>query len=99
MIRTFETDAEYLQWCKTNGDGYVLNAHRGLSPVSLMIHRAHCRLITRYQGKTQPGGFVEKQYLKVGSRDAGKLKNWARKERLAHRGKLDGIARECKTCM
>ena len=99
MIRTFETEAEYLQWCKTNGDRFVLNVHRSLSPVSLMIHRAHGRLIIKYQDKTQPGGFVEKQYLRVDSRDAGKLKNWARKKRLAHRGILDGIARECKVCM
>lgn len=99
MIRLFESDWDYLDWCATHVDRYVLNANRSLSPGSIVIHKACCRLITQPRPGADPGGFVEGQYLKVGAGTPGALRNWARKKRLAQSGKLDGIARECQACM
>jgi hypothetical protein len=86
-------DKKYLAWISTHPDGYILTSSKSLYPPHTVIHRASCKKITTLQGNAKPGGFTERNYIKVYSTDINGLKRWVRQNR------TDGTARECSICI
>ncbi|MFG0319183.1 MAG: hypothetical protein ACF8XB_18055 [Planctomycetota bacterium JB042] len=71
-----DDDAAYLDWIARNQDGFVLNMQRSPRANYLVLHRATCRTIQEHTAMARPGGFTERDYIKVcGSRPA--LSEWA----------------------
>ena len=90
----FESDAEYQRWRADHPDGFVVNARRSRSPDYMMLHRASCRHISEPSHETSPGGFTERNYIKVGALDIESLREWA-----ARHGRTDPpFSNECSHC-
>lgn len=93
MVVEFEPDdKKYLAWCREHPDWFVLTSSRSLYPSHTVIHRASCEKITRLMGNAKPGGFTEREYIKVGSTSVDNLRRWVFEIR------PDASARECKFC-
>src|SRR5687767_7335011 len=90
----FHNDADYRLWLETNPDGFVLNTRRIASPDYMMLHRASCPYISEPSHESEPGGFTERQYIKVGAPDVATLQEW-----VAANGRPDGsFSNECSRC-
>jgi hypothetical protein len=70
-------DQAYLGWIAEHPNGFILNTYSPPDPGLLMLHRAACRLIREMQGKAEPGGFTERQYMKVCAESASDIYDWA----------------------
>ncbi len=87
-------DRAYLDWVHDHPDGYVVNATRGLSFGSMVIHHATCTSISGDRSGMRAGAFTERQYVKICAVDLEGLSLWARAE-----GSPDGsFGRRCRTC-
>ena len=60
-----DNDVEYLDWLATHQDGFVINSPRGFSPSYMVLHRASCGRISNYTKMARPGGFTERDYVKI----------------------------------
>src|SRR5262245_56796379 len=60
-----KSHSDYFKWLKAHPEGFVLNTTRKKNPKYLVLHRATCRTISEYSGKQKPGGFTERDYIKV----------------------------------
>ncbi len=80
-LREFnDSDLDYLHWLKNHPNGYVLNAERSISQNYLILHKAGCPSISEYKGDAEPGGFTERQYIKICSDDIDTIKQWVREK-------------------
>ena len=61
----FDEDKKYLQWVKSNPDGFVLNIGANNNPTYRVIHSARCYSVTNYQSDKPNGAFAERGYRKV----------------------------------
>lgn len=68
-------DAGYLAWIDEHADGWVINARATLDRSYLKMHRTSCLHISNPE--VDPGGWTERDYIKVCGADAASLKRWA----------------------
>jgi hypothetical protein len=91
---TFETDEQYQRWREDHPQGFVLNTTRSASPAYMVLHRTSCTYISDPLHEKAPGGFTERDYLKVGADDIESLRDWA-----ATHGREDrSFSSECSRC-
>jgi len=81
-------NSEYLQWVKSNPNGFVVNSYLIPKPSYLKLHRATCRTIT---GKPANGKWWTKDYSKTCSHELNELETWALKD-------VGGSLKPCKLC-
>lgn len=95
VINVFtDGDGAYLQWLTQHPHGFVLNTARSSSPGYMVLHRAVCPSISTYTHNARPGGFTERDYIKVCSADIEQLRVWVRQH-----GRPDGsFSRDCPLC-
>jgi hypothetical protein len=89
-------DAEeaYFRWLEAHPGGFVINTRVSRSAGYMMLHRATCRWIREYVKGTAPGGFTERDYIKVCAQDIESLRAWVMKH-----GRPDGtFSGECGFC-
>jgi len=87
-------DMDYQKWIRENKDGFVLNVQRNISSQYMVLHKANCRKIYEYNRMSRPGGFTERQYIKVCGKDLEELHGWA-----ARNGSLGGrFSKACSFC-
>jgi hypothetical protein len=94
FIKEFEPDDEkYLQWLKSHREGFILTSNKSLYPDFTVIHRATCNKIKIPTGTAKPGGFTERNYIKVYANTTIVLENWLLKK------KANGKSRKCTICI
>jgi hypothetical protein len=71
-----KSDADYFKWLAAHPKGFVLNTTREKNPKYLVLHRATCRTISKYSGKQKPGGFTERDYIKICADKEKSLLEW-----------------------
>jgi hypothetical protein len=71
-------DGPYLTWLGAHPTGYVLNTERSYSPGYMVLHRASCPSISVLIAPARPGGFTERDYVKVCSDNVADLSAWVR---------------------
>jgi hypothetical protein len=87
-------DDAYLRWLDQHPQGFIINTTRNKSPNYMVLHRADCKTIRTYTRMAQPGGFTERQYIKICATDVASLRDWVR-----HNGRADGsFTSECPLC-
>ena len=92
-IEFIGNDEAYLRWLGENQGGYVLNTHRAINPGYMVLHKATCGMIKSTQG-IPPGGFTERNYIKICSKAVGGLQSWAKQH-----GRPDGtFSSHCNAC-
>jgi hypothetical protein len=75
----FNSDDEpYLAWLGAHPAGYVLNTERAHSPEYMVLHRANCPSISVLVPPARPGGFTERDYVKVCADSVADLSAWVR---------------------
>ncbi len=91
----FENDERgYFRWLARHSNGYVLNTTRGHSAQMMVLHRAVCASIKVYRGSARPGGFTERETIKVCAAEIESLAAWAQEH-----GREDGnFSGECGLC-
>jgi hypothetical protein len=95
MVTIFDgNDANYINWIKGHPNAFIINTPRGTPTSYMVLHRASCRLVWQYNNMARPGGFTERQYIKVCSENLDNLKDWVRKK-----GRKDGsFSKRCNAC-
>ena len=79
MIQEFDKgDTTYQRWARSHSGGFVVNTFRSRSPGYMVLHRATCCYIRNYTRMARPGGFTERQYVKVGADTVTELRRWVR---------------------
>jgi len=92
--KVFGRDVDYQRWLGDNPNGFVLNTTQPHSPGYMILHRASCPHISVASHESEPGGFTERQYIKIGAADSESLRVWA-----AAHGRPDGtFSNECSHC-
>lgn len=87
-------DEMYQDWLEANPDGYVLNLRRDKNPVYMVLHKATCKRISKYNQTSRPGGFTQRSYIKVCSTGLNTLREWIRDN-----GRPNGsFSNECSSC-
>jgi hypothetical protein len=93
-VQLFEDDAQYQKWLAANPSGYVVNPNRSHAPRYMVLQRASCKHSSEPVHETEPGGFTERQYIKVCASDVQSLRTW-----VADNGRPDGtFSNECGNC-
>src|SRR5688572_13581175 len=72
----FVTDQDYLDWLQQHPQGFVVNASQSLSPDYMVLHRSSCPHISQPTHESEPGGFTERGYIKVGAASVEALRDW-----------------------
>lgn len=92
--QTFSNDAEYQKWLADHPNGFVVNTGRAPSPKYMVLHRARCRYISDLVHEAEPGGFTERDYIKVAAVDLESLRDWVMTQ-----GRPNGsFSSECSFC-
>ncbi len=79
MVQEFDkSDTTYQRWARSHSGGFVVNTPRSRSPAYMVLHHATCGSIRHYNRMARPGGFTERQYIKVGGDTVAELLRWAR---------------------
>lgn len=87
-------DASYQAWLKQHPDGYVINTPRGKPASYMVLHTARCSKIGDYNKMARPGGFTERDYIKICATDVASLRAWVRRH-----GRPDGsFTSICSIC-
>ncbi len=87
-------DSQYLRWLRENPKGYVLNARRKPDAEYIVLHRSNCHSISHYTANARPGGFTERDFIKVCSDSLPALRKWAQQN-----GRPDSsFSKECSMC-
>ena len=63
----------YLAWLQANPTARVLNTGRSHPPEYMVLHRANCPSISDLMPTASPGGFAERDYVKVCSDSVSEL--------------------------
>jgi len=91
-----DRDDLYLTWLHENPKGFVLNRRRGKSDGYLVLHSAQCYWIQHYNNTARPGGFTERDYVKICAKTVEELQFYARTKG----GRPDGsFSKQCSACM
>lgn len=95
MLTVFDNhERKYQAWLRSHLGGYVLNTRRKPDPEYMVLHRAHCRTISQYHAMARPGGYTERDYIKVCADSEVELRAWAKAN-----GRRDGsFSKECSLC-
>jgi 5-methylcytosine-specific restriction endonuclease McrA len=92
-VSVFENkEHEYQTWIRANPDGYVLTTVSQVSTAYMSLHRANCRMISKYMKNMAPDAFTGRGYIKICSRDSAELSTWIRR----HGG--EGFTKLCSRC-
>jgi serine/threonine protein kinase len=92
-IEFIGNDDTYLRWLEQHPEGYVVNAHRNVTPNYMILHKATCGMIKSTQG-IPPGGFTERNYIKICGGSIEHLREWAKQH-----GRPDGsFSSACNIC-
>ncbi len=75
----------YLDWIHSHPHGFVINTGRSKNPSYMVLHRAWCKTMSHYSKNAAPGGFTERDYIKVCASDLSSLREWVRQH-----GRTDG---------
>ncbi len=78
-------EAGYLTWIRAHPAGYVLHTERNRNPYYMILHRATCPQISEYSAKMRPGGFTERDFIKICALDVDCLREW-----VSRHGRPDG---------
>jgi hypothetical protein len=94
-IEFSEKDQPYQDWLANHPEGFVLTMLRSKPPDKMYLHRATCYKVKNYNRMTRPGGFTERDYIKICAISIGKLRDWVRDN-----GRPDGSFTSdfCPTC-
>lgn len=88
-------DNDYFQWIMKNKWGFVINTTRGCDPNYMILHRADCHTISEYSEMAAPGGFTEREYIKICSNKLDDLRDW-----VMQNGRPDrSFSSECQICL
>lgn len=92
VIEFIDNEAGYLTWVKGHSSGYVLNTERSKNWNYMVLHGAWCELVREHKGSGKPGGFTERDYIKICALNVESLRNWVRQH-----GRSDGTfsSEEC----
>jgi hypothetical protein len=74
-------DGPYLAWLGAHPTGFVLNTGRSHPPEYMVLHRASCPSISVLVPPARPGGFTERDYVKVCADSVADLSAWDRLNR------------------
>ncbi|MDT7688232.1 MAG: eukaryotic-like serine/threonine-protein kinase [Acidobacteriota bacterium] len=92
-IEFIGNDEAYLRWLGEHLEGCVINTHRSVNPNYMVLHKATCGMIKSKQG-IPPGGFTERDYIKICSSSIEGLRAWTRQH-----GRPDGsFSKSCNAC-
>jgi hypothetical protein len=80
-----KNDKQYLDWIHSHPRAFVINMERGKNPRYMVLHQAWCKTMNQLVKGAAPGGFTERQYIKVCADDLSSLRNWVRQH-----GRPDG---------
>ncbi|MCI0396409.1 MAG: hypothetical protein L0322_15935 [Chloroflexi bacterium] len=87
-------DTAYLRWLDQHPAGYVINTPRGRPTSYMLLHRATCWTIGPKNRNVPPGGFTERDYIKVCAEDVATLRVWTQAN-----GRTDGsFSKVCAIC-
>jgi hypothetical protein len=86
VIQFIDDDDGYFRWLENHPEGYVVNCWRNPTPAYLVLHRAPCRHIQRWEGRTS----TSSQYRKVCAEAEHELHGWA--------AGLSGELTRCRSC-
>jgi hypothetical protein len=87
-------EAGYLAWIREHPAGFVLHTERNKNPYYMILHRATCPQISEYTAKMRPGGFTERDFIKICSLDVDCLRLW-----IPRHGRPDGsFSSTCSVC-
>ena len=87
-------EAGYLAWVREHPAGFVLHTERNQNPYYMILHRATCPQISEYSAKMRPGGFTERDFIKICALDVACLRQWVSKH-----GRPDGsFSSMCSVC-
>lgn len=78
-------DKLFLGWTHANDQSYVLNTERSKNPNVMVLHHAWCKKMNQLSKNADPGGFTERDYIKICSPDLASLRDWVRQH-----GRPDG---------
>jgi hypothetical protein len=95
VVEFITNDAEYQFWLRLNPNGYVINARRNMAPDYMVLHTATCKTIGNYDQMARPGGFTERDYIKICASTVEALRGWV-KERGRTDGSFSGQCSQCK---
>ena len=85
MMRFVDDDAAYFTWLPAHPEGLVVNCYRNPTPSYLMLHRATCHHIQRWDGRRSTC-----DYIKVCADAEGDLREWA--------ATVGGVPTRCRSC-
>jgi len=89
-----EDDASYQAWLRRHPAGYIINTPRSKPANYMVLHRASCSTIGDYNKMARPGGFTEREYIKICATDLAGLRAWVRQH-----GRPDGsFSSICSLC-
>lgn len=86
-------EQQYLNWLHAHPHGYVINTERSRNPNYMVLHHAWCRSMSQLSRNAAPGGFTERDYIKVCASDLASLRDWVRQH-----GRPDGTFSTEHTC-
>jgi 5-methylcytosine-specific restriction endonuclease McrA len=93
VVEKFENQEKaYLDWLTAHPGGYVLQTLEGISVRYMSLHRAKCRMTSRYMKNLSKGGIAERKYIKTCSDTVGDLQEWI----FICGG--EGFTKHCKHC-
>jgi hypothetical protein len=81
----FHNENGYLNWLRSHPQGFVINTGRSKNTNYMVLHHAWCRQISKYSKNADPGGFTERDYIKICASDLSSLRDWVRQH-----GRSDG---------
>lgn len=88
-------DTAYQSWLAAHPHGFVLNTRRTQVPTYMVLHRVACSSICAYTRMALPGGFTERDFIKVCAEDVEELRAWVRCHGRAD-GSFSNICGRCK---
>lgn len=87
-------DSDYLMWLNEHPHGFVINSYRYIDKEWIVLHRAACSSISKYTRMAQPGGFTERQFVKICDDTVDGLRDWVRD----NVGEENSSLHECGRC-
>ena len=71
-------EQHYLEWVHSHPDGFVVNTGRSKNSNYMVLHYAWCGKMRHLSKNATPGGFTERQYIKICATDRASLQAWVR---------------------
>jgi len=87
-----DNERGYFKWLKDHPTGFVLTTGRSIEPGYMSVHRARCRMISKYMKNMKRGAFTERAYIKICAGRLEELSDWIQR----HEG--SGFTKRCSIC-